>query len=417
MHFHTARTALTGLILSMLTLCGLAHAETTVHGLIQAQAAFIQDDEPSFLDGGTGLTRLHDDNHLDLAHALLEFRSDLSGSLSVHAILNHTINPDTHTHFSQLSLKYKPIWSNKYRWQFRAGMFYPEFGFENPDIGWLSPYNYTNSAIASWVGEEVRTLGGEFKVTRPGRAHGNSPHTFAFVGAGFRGNDPAGTLLAWRGWALHDKQALYNEAIPFAQYTSIGPGTGPLELQAFFVEPFREVDGRWGYYLGAHWDYQKKSRVRYYYYNNNADENIVARRGQYAWHTRFHNVSWQYRFDRNLRLIAQYMNGNTSMGPGAVNVDFDAWFAMLSYKTGPHRVSVRFDDFKTTDRDFLIPDDNNNGDGHSIAATYRYNLTKQVQLGIEMLYIDSFQANRSQFDGLSTDLSQSQLLGVLQYRF
>jgi hypothetical protein len=77
-------------------------------------------------------------------------------------------------------------------------MFYPEFGFENPTMGWPSPYNYTHSAISSWVGEEMRTIGGEFKVTRPGRFHGGSPHTFSLVGWVFKGNDTTGTILAWR---------------------------------------------------------------------------------------------------------------------------------------------------------------------------------------------------------------------------
>jgi hypothetical protein len=111
------------------------------------------------------------------------------------------------------------------------------------------------------------------------------------VGSIFKGNDTTGTILAWRGWGLHDKQASLNERIFFARYPSIGIGQ-ELEPQAAWVEPFREVDGRFGYYVGGHWDYQQKSRVRYYYYNNNADELVLARGGQYAWHTRFHSLSW-----------------------------------------------------------------------------------------------------------------------------
>ncbi len=266
-------------------------AQTEVSGLVQAR--FVAgDSEPSFLNRGTGLFRHDDSDSFEVAHAFLQLKSELSSNLNLHAVLNHTQSPESFTNFTQLSLRYKPIWSAKYRWQFRAGMFYPEFGFENPDMGWISPYNYTHSAISSWIGEEIRTIGGEFKVTRPGRFHGGSPHTFSLVGSIFKGNDTTGTILAWRGWGLHDKQASLNERIFFARYPSIGIGQ-ELEPQAAWVEPFREVDGRFGYYVGGHWDYQQKSRVRYYYYyNNNADELVLARGGQYAWHTRFHSLSW-----------------------------------------------------------------------------------------------------------------------------
>lgn len=391
-------------------------AETKFRGLLQSQIAIAADDEASYLERGTGLLRYDDDNRFDLAHAMLEIKSELGNNFSLHGILNHTIRPKPFTNITQLSLKYKPIWSAKYRYQFRAGMFYPEMGFENPDIGWLSPYAYTNSAINSWIGEELRAIGGEVKITRPGRAHGGSPHTFALVGSIYKGNDPTGTILAWRGWGLHDKQSLLNETIFFARYPSIGPGE-ELDPQAAWVEPFREIDGRFGYYAGIHWDYQKKSRVRYYYYNNNADETILARRGQYAWHTLFHNISWQYRFNKEWRLLAQYMDGNTAMGPGAVNVDFNSWFAMLSYKKGPHRTSFRYDDFETIDQDRLIPEDDNNGDGYGFTIAYRYNINKNIQIGTEFVYVDSFQANRAQWPARETDISQSQLLGVVQLRF
>jgi hypothetical protein len=392
------------------------HAETEIRGLVQAQYALVADQQVSYLNGGTGIIRLDDDSRFDLAHALLELKTDLSSTVSLHGVLNHTINPEPFTNFSQLSVRYKPIWSQKYRFQFRVGMFYPEMGFENPDIGWLTPYNYTNSAISSWIGEELRTIGGEFQITRPGRAHGNSPHTFALVGSVFKANDPAGTILAWRGWGLHDKQSLLNESIPFAPYPSIGEGA-KLALQAPSVEPFREIDRRFGYYLGGHWDYQKTSRVRLYYYNNNGDELILARAGQYAWDTSFYSLSWHYRLSKEWRLISQYMHGNTVMGPKAVNVDFNAFFAMLSYKSGPHRVSFRYDKFETVDRDKLIVEDDNNGDGYAITSTYRYNINKHWQIGTELLYVDSFQANRAQWQGRPTAITQTQILGVIQYRF
>lgn len=400
-------------ILSLIS--SLVFAKVEVSGLVQTQIGFSTDNEPSYLEGGTGLFRHDDDSQLQLSQAVLEIKGNLGDNLTFHSILNHTQNPEPFTGFTQLSLRYKPIWSHKFRWQFRAGMFYPEMGFENPDIGWLSPFAYTNSAINSWIGEELRTIGGEFKVTRPGRAHGRSPHTFAFTGALFKGNDPTGTILAWRGWGLHDKQTIFNEEIPFARYPSLGEGQA-LEPQAEYVEPYREIDGRWGFHTGVHWDYQKKSRLRYYYFNNKADETILARNGQYAWHTIFHSLAWQYRFNKEWRLIMHAMDGNTSMGPAAVIVDFRSWYAMLHYRNKKQSFTFRFDDFATYDVDNLIPEDNNNGDGWGITTTYRYNLNEHWQIGTEIVYVDSYQANRAQFGG-DTDIEQLQWLGIVQYRF
>lgn len=403
------------LLITLLLLSGQLLAETLkVRGLVQASYALTTESQPSFFEQGTGILRYDEDNAWQINQALLEISGDLSDHISWHSVLNYTHTPDSHGGFTQLFLQYKPIWSNKYRWQFRAGMFYPEMGFENPDIGWLSPYTYTNSAISSWIGEEVRTLGGEFKVTRPGRFHNRSPHTFALTGAVYKGNDPAGTLLAWRGWALHDKQSITNEPIFFADYPSIN--VGGLAPQANWVEPYREIDGRWGYQIGVHWDYQKRSRLKYYYFNNNADETVLARGGQYAWHTIFHSLAWQYRFDRHWRLIIQGMHGRTSMGPGAVLVGFNAWYAMVAYRDQTHHASLRFDDFNTIDKDSLIPDDNNNGHGWGLTAAYRYNLNENWQLGTELVFSESRQETRTQLNETAR-LQQSQLLGVVQYRF
>lgn len=198
-------------------------AETEIKGLIQGQYALITDDEGSFLYGGdgSGLFKFDDEHDSpEISQALVQIKSSLTASLELEAVLNHTQIPESFTNFSQLSLRYRPLWSPKYRWQFRAGMFYPQLGFENPDIGWLSPYNYTNSAISSWIGEEVRILGGEAKVTFPGRIR-KSPHTFSLVGSFYKSNDTVGTLLSWRGWGFHDKQALYNEKINFAYLPSL----------------------------------------------------------------------------------------------------------------------------------------------------------------------------------------------------
>ena len=46
-------------------------------------------------------------------------------------------------------------------WSVKAGAFFPTISLENDDLGWTSPYTLTPSAINSWIGEELRTIGSE----------------------------------------------------------------------------------------------------------------------------------------------------------------------------------------------------------------------------------------------------------------
>ena len=59
----------------------------------------------------------------------------------------------------------------------------------------------TPSAINSWIGEEVKVVGVEGTATHP-LAGGRLSGTFGLFGF----NDTAGTQLAFRGWALHDRR-------------------------------------------------------------------------------------------------------------------------------------------------------------------------------------------------------------------
>ena len=46
-------------------------------------------------------------------------------------------------------------------WSVKTGAFFPTISLENDDLGWTSPYTLTPSAINSWIGEELRTIGSE----------------------------------------------------------------------------------------------------------------------------------------------------------------------------------------------------------------------------------------------------------------
>ena len=113
----------------------------------------------------------------------------------------------------------------------------------------------------------------------------------------------------------------------------------------------------------------------------------------------------------------QGMHGRTAMGPGAVLVGFNSWYAMLAYRNKVHNVALRFEKFNTIDKDTLLPEDDNNGHGWGLTATYRYNVSKSWQLGSELVMSESWQASRTQFDNTPARISSTQLTGVVQYRF
>ncbi len=369
----------------------------------------------SWLYKGSGLYR-YDASHdgLDLGQTLISLRQEVSTAWSAHGVLHVNADPDFSPGLTQAFLRYKPLSASDYEWQVDVGAFYPAMSLENPDIGWTSPYLYTNSAINSWLGEEVRTVGAEVSFSRPGRRF-RSPHSLEWRAAVFKANDPAGSLLAWRGFAIHDRQSSFNESIPFADNPAFD--NSPLRHQANHVLPFTEVDGRYGYYLGMHWDYYKRSQLRVYYYDNNGDPGALNYdTGQYAWDTRFLSAAWLFKLTPETRLIIQALHGNTRMGAShGVDNDFETFFVLLSHRLNKHRVSLRFDNFGVEDLDHWSFDPNAS-DGDSLALAWRYDFHPQWQLGAEITHLDARVDNR-QLWWEAPNHSQRLWQVNLQYRF
>lgn len=399
-------------ISALLISCG-ANADfssKTVVQLHHVQSSGIE----SWLERDTGQTRYGEQDRLVLGQAISAVDYTVGEGLSLHGVLRYQSEQDVGLGITQLFAQYKPLWSPKFRPRFKVGLFYPEMSFENVDTGWLSPFTYSFSAINSWIAEEQRTAGVEVKldiISSPKAAH-----KYSVTGATFKGNDTLGTLLAWRGWAVHDRQTTLNETIFFETYPSIGPNSR-LATQAAWVEPSREIDHNLGFYLGGEWNYRGKSKVRYFYYDNNGDKSTPpASGGQFSWETRFHSLAWQYRFNKEWRLIAQTMQGDSDVWNSLIKFDFSASYIMLNYRQGKHLISGRYDWFETVDKDGLDID-NNSGDGEGITLAYKYRLSDAWRFGAEYLYLDTFRANRGQWPDRALNVKQQQWLAVAEYRF
>ena len=84
----------------------------------------------------------------------------------------------------------------------RAGLMWPPVSLEHEGADWHVADSITPSAINSWIGEEVRPVPSKHDRREPRRDKLRA--TAAVIAA----NDTAGTLLTFRGWALHDRTTL-----------------------------------------------------------------------------------------------------------------------------------------------------------------------------------------------------------------
>jgi hypothetical protein len=105
---------------------------------------------------------------------------------------------------SEFYLDVRPFPTTSVRWRARVGSFFMPASLENRGIGWTNVYSITPSAINTWLGEEFRTIGAELEVRWLGASSGYLGDV-ALIAAAYGWNDPAGVLIAKRGFALTDR--------------------------------------------------------------------------------------------------------------------------------------------------------------------------------------------------------------------
>ncbi|MBA2590196.1 MAG: hypothetical protein H0U98_16410 [Alphaproteobacteria bacterium] len=233
-------------------------------------------------------------------------------------------------------LRYDDAGANNLSWSVKAGAFFPTISLENDDIGWASPYTLTPSAINSWIGDELRTIGSE------GTLRWKSDlGTVSLIGAVLCCNDENGTMMASHGWTMDDRPTGLFERVRLSIQSQ----------KLFFAAPyartgeFDEIDGHVGYYAGASLAIPDIGKISVIRYDNEGNPAAKTLRDT-AWDTRF----WSVGARTNLRpviLIAQAMRGSTIVvGPGFVsNTKFQSAFGLASYDLGDFRFSLREDLF------------------------------------------------------------------------
>lgn len=351
-------------------------------------------DLETWTEGGLGKLRFpSSDTGLQGNRIFVEYRGQIATTLWSRAVLDYVDGPSSGLGFTELYLDFRPVPKSASQHQFRFGAFYPPFSLENGDSGWTSPFTTSFSTINSWYGEEIRPLGAEWTLRR---RLGLSPHELAVFAAGFYGNDSAGTLLFWRGFAVHDRQTRFNDRLSMPPGPVVTPDGTLLGFAPQQVEPIAEIDGTPGYYAGLEWRYARRALVSWAIYDNRADPYAFGG-GQWAWDTRFYNLAAQLSVTPKIGLVAQWMRGTTEWlvmanRDGAVTPitflaedHFDAQFMLFTRQVaGRQRVTLRYDRFEMKRPGVFTSDS-----GHAVTLAYEYAHSNRLSAVIEYLRIDS----------------------------
>jgi hypothetical protein len=250
-------------VVSMVALLpAIASAQAvSLHGLLDLRVA-APASEPDWSDGGLGKTRFGGDDFAAAPTAALAVAVQLAPEVLASAELQY--QPEQRRSLDVLDawVRWRPASTTPWRWSLRAGVFFPPVSLENDGPGWTSRWTLTPSAANSWVGEELRATGAELRLE-----HRAPAGTWSATLAAFGRNDPAGDLLASRGWALGDLTSGANAILrePDAYAPVARTGTPVL------FHPFREIDHRIGWYGGIDWDGADGTRVALLRYDNAVD--------------------------------------------------------------------------------------------------------------------------------------------------
>jgi len=371
----------------------------------------------SFLDGGFGKTRYGDQPRTvqaRLAQAAFLGRFDARPNLTFRAHANVDAEHNFHRRVDLVEAlaRFAPSISDTVSADVRLGLFFPTVSLENTDPGWLSPYSTSFSAINAWIGEEVRSLGVEAGPTiRLNEAQ------LRLFGAYTRGNDPNGSLLAWRGFAVHDRVSGFADRLPLPALRSFDR-RGLFPEQPAHVQPMREVDQKWTWSTGASLTHDRY-RAKILYQPKTASPGAFDGL-QYAWRTGYWSAGAARSFGP-VEFLAQGLRGETRMGvlptgENAVVAEFEAVYLLASWlqpAANRHRATVRYDAFRVRDRDQFPTEDANDESGTAWTFAYSFAPTERGRLTLEILRVNSTRSNRRD---LGFDPRSIEVVGTLSLR-
>jgi hypothetical protein len=300
-------------------------------------------------------------------------------------------------------LQFRPYPRAGYRLRIKAGAFHAPISLENRASGWDSPYTVSYSALNSWLGEELRTVGLEAQLDWLGTRTGHG-FDLGLTGGVFGWNDPAGAALAYDGFMLTDRQT--------PLFGRVGRRIAGAPRP---VEPFHEIDHRTGLYGGVEARYLDRVVLRALRYDNRADPTAYDPSvKRFAWHTRFDSAGLRVESGNGWTAILQWLDGETYVAPGGMELEwpFTARFALLSKRFGKHTLSVRYDKFEVRSRNTEADGTQN---GHAWTTAYVFQPSAQWRFTLEWLQVVSDSFNRHDYLGAPALATDTQIQLAIRY--
>lgn len=378
---------------ALLALAGDAAAfDYSLHGLVDVRAVTAPQ-ETAWPDGGLGKTRYGEgDTTLRFGSAVLAGTAQPLAELLLVADLEVHTTDRTTVQALQAYARYRPVSTSIWRWSAKLGAFFPPVSLENEGLGWTSLWTITPSAINGWVGEELRTIGPELRLERRGAGH-----AFELGGAAFWLNDPAGELIAARGWALSDLVSGLGGELrePDAYAVALGK---PVPLR---FDPYQELDDRAGWHADLTWRAPRFGRVTLMRYDNRADPTTHTDEAfpLFSWRTDFWSLAGQARLG-DIELIAQALEGATLIVPSPFfrsTTEFRSAFLLAGWDLGRWRPALRVDAFSTQE----VPKTLNGRvteHGNAVTAALSYRPRDWLRLTAEVVRVDSWRSQRRDED-------------------
>ncbi|HVR42648.1 MAG TPA: hypothetical protein VMS56_04315, partial [Thermoanaerobaculia bacterium] len=201
----------------------------------------------------------------------------------------------------------------------------------------------------------------------------------------FVGNDTMGTLLAWRGWSMHDRVSVFDEVLPLPDLWSLSE---VFVLQRDGTTPFRDdLDDRLGWSARARLERDRWS-AQYTRLDNRGDRNRYG--DEYSWETDFHLAGVLVRPSDRWTLAAEYLGGFTAMGRFVeIEADFGSAYVLASYEAERWRASVRRDWMRVWEVDGDPRAENNAEEAWGWTGALLWSLTDRLRVGIELTSVNA----------------------------
>lgn len=375
---------------------------SALSGVVVAGPVFAGD-ELSWTEGGYGKLE-HRDVAFDL-DGIVVWRPSLSRMLGAHLSVAGQLGLDEGAGLDEAYIRLRRNPQATIGLSGRAGLFFPPASREHDGEDWSTQYTLTPSAIGSWVAEEVKVAGLEATVHVPlGAQSGNL--TVAVFGA----NDTAGTLLTFRGWALHDIRATAGQTLVLPPTPDLFAG-----LQAPRTRPVAEIDDHLGVYGRGEASLSRSVKLGAMVYANGGDR-VSVNEGQYAWRTRFLTIDAHWRPGDDTVLIAQAMAGDTEMGVAPdgrimAHAEYYSAYLLASRHYGAGSLTARIEAFGVDDKSFVV-EDNNHERGAAFTASWATPLSTNAELVAESVSVWSDRPSREQLGDDPRRLNASARLAI-----